>query len=234
MSSELAVPDDAGAAEEAPRRYPQLRFIMPPGATEIVLVRHGESMPVDPARPFPLLDGRGDPELAPGGRAQAVLIAERLAKSEVHAIYVTPLRRTAETAEPLASRLGLVPVVEAGLVEVHLGEWGDGSYRQKVSERDPLAIEMISKERWDVIPGAESNEEVRARVEDAIERIAARHRDQRVVAFAHGGSIGAVLARAAGSRPFAFVGSDNGAISRLVVDRDRWLIRSFNDRSHLD
>jgi len=222
---------DVGSAT---RRYRQIRFELPPGATEVLLVRHGESEAVDPDRPFPLVDGRGDPELSQLGLEQAVLIADRLAATRVDAIYVTSLRRTAETAAPLAARLGLVPEVEPALAEVHLGEWDRGIYRQRVAERDPVALQMAEEERWDVIPGAESNASIAARVGPAIARIGERHAGERVVCFAHGGTIGAVLAIATGSRPFAFVGSDNGAISSIVVAGPHWLLRGFNDRSHLE
>lgn len=165
---------------------------------------------------------------------QAARIADRLGDSDVSAIYVTPLRRTAETAAPLAARLGLTPVVEPDMIEVHLGEWEEGRYRQKMAEGDPLAAEVIRQERWDVVPGAESNDALAARVTAAIGRIAAAHPDEAVVVVAHGGSIGAVLARATGARPFAFLGTDNGAIARLVVAGDRWHVRGYNDRCHLD
>ena len=39
---------------------------------------------------------------------------------------------------------------------------------------------------------------------------------------------------ATGSRPFAFTESDNGAISSIVVAGNRWHLRSFNDRAHLE
>ena len=42
-----------------------------------------------------------------------------------------------------------------------------------------------------------------------------------------------ISARAA-AHGFAFVGSDNGAISRVVISGDRWIIRGFNDTGHLD
>ncbi|MGO9151443.1 MAG: histidine phosphatase family protein [Acidimicrobiales bacterium] len=218
----------------ATRRYGQIRFEPPAGATELLLVRHGESQAADPDRPFPLVDGRGDPQLSQLGREQAALIADRLAATRVDAIVVTSLRRTAETAAPLAARLGLVPEVEPGLAEVRLGEWDGGIYRQRVAEGDPLALRMVEEERWDVIPGAESNATIAARVGPAIGRIAERHAGERVVCFAHGGTIGVVLAIATGSRPFAFNGSDNGAISIIVVAGPRWLLRGFNDRSHLE
>lgn len=235
MANEQHLPaETAKDPGPATRLYRQIRFVPPAGAAELLLVRHGESQAANPDRPFPLVDGRGDPELSPLGREQAVLIADRLTATRVDAVYVTSLRRTAETAAPLAQRLGLVPEVEPDLAEVRLGEWDSGVYRQRVTEGHPLALRMAEEERWDVIPGAESNAAVAARVRPAIERIAERHPGGRVVCFAHGGTIGAVLALTTGSRPFAFIGSDNGAISSIVVAGPRWWLRGFNDRSHLE
>ncbi|MGH9170605.1 MAG: histidine phosphatase family protein [Acidimicrobiales bacterium] len=213
--------------------YRQVRFAAPPLATEIVLVRHGETIPADPRRPFPLLDGHGDPELAPEGVEQAERVAQRLALTRIDGIYVTTLRRTGETAAPLAALTGLVPMVEPDLREIHLGEWEGGLYRQKVLSGDPVAIEMLETERWDVVPGAESNETLADRVTGAIGRIAAAHAGGRVVVVSHGGAIGMVLSVATGARPFAFVAVDNGSISTIVVAGNRWHLRGFNDVCHL-
>jgi probable phosphoglycerate mutase len=216
------------------RRYRQVRFERPSSATEILLVRHGESAEADLERPFPLLDGRGDPGLSGLGRAQAAALADRLAGEEIDAIYVTPLRRTAETAAPVAERLGLAPLVEPGLVEISLGEWEGGFYRQRIAERDPLALEVFARQRWDLIPGAESNDAVAARTAAAVRRLAAAHRGGRVLAVSHAVAIGTLLSQAAGAAPFAFVLGDNASISVLVVDGERWLVRRFNDTAHLD
>ncbi len=214
--------------------YRQIRFLRPRDATEIVLVRHGESAVAYPDEPFPLLEGHGDPPLAPEGRAQAERVADRLAGSEIAAIYVTNLRRTGETAAPLARLTGLVPREEADLREVHLGEWEGGLYRQKVLESDPLARKMFETERWDTVPGAESNEAFAARLTRGVSRIASEHRGERVVVFSHGGAIGMILALATGARAFSFTALDNAAISTLVVSPERWVVRSFNDAAHLE
>ena len=213
--------------------YRQRPFRPPPDAADLLLIRHGESQPAFPDEPFPLVDGHADPELAPGGHQQAQLLADRLAGAGIQAIYVTTLRRTVQTAAPLASRLGLTPVVEARLREVHLGEWEAGLYRKMVADRHPIAQQMWEQERWDIIPGAEEARAFAARVGAAISQIAAAHPGQRVAVFTHGGVIGQALAQAARSRPFAFVGADNGSISRLVVTDERWMIRLFNDTAHL-
>lgn len=214
--------------------YRQVRFERTDGSTEIHLVRHGESAEADPERPFALVDGRGDPELSPEGRAQAKALSQRLAECPVDAIYVTQLRRTAETAAPLAERLGIAPALEPGLVEVHMGEWEGGLYRRRIAERDPLAAEVFRSERWDVVPGAESNEALAARTTAAVARIAASHPGGTVVVVSHAAAIAAVLATAAGSRPFAFVAVDNASISSIVVTGDHWTLRRFNDTAHLD
>ena len=61
-----------------PRVFRQSRFLTPPGAAELVLVRHGESEPLVEGTAFPLVDGHGDPALAPEGRVQADRVGDRL------------------------------------------------------------------------------------------------------------------------------------------------------------
>ena len=51
---------------------------MPEGATDIYLVRHGESRAAIEGELFPLVNGQGDPELSSEGRTQALAVAEKL------------------------------------------------------------------------------------------------------------------------------------------------------------
>jgi probable phosphoglycerate mutase len=216
-----------------PVAYRQIQFTVPPGATELLLVRHGESEAAIEGQPFELVEGHGDPALSPEGVEQAELVGERLATEPIDAIYVSNLRRTAQTAAPLAQRLDLVPIVDRDLREVYLGEWESGLFRKKVIERDPIAVRMSEEQRWDVIPGAEPQPDFAERTRAVVERIAAAHPGQRVAVFAHGGIIGEMLSQATGSRAFAFT-SDNTGISQLVIAPDRWIVRRFNDTAHLD
>lgn len=213
--------------------YRQYRFTLPPGAADILLIRHGESQPVRPGVEVPMLGGQADPPLDVRGRQEAELVADRLADQHLDAIYVTPLQRTHETAAPLAKRVGLTPIVEPDLKEVFLGEWEGPAFRMHVSESDPIAIKMFEEERWDAIPGAETAEAFNTRLHRGLTRIAAAHPDRRVAVFVHGGVIGAICAMATSSRPFAFVAADNASISHLVVQPERWVLRRFNDTGHL-
>ena len=217
------------------RKFPQSRFAPPPGATEILLVRHGESAPHVDGESFDLVGGHGDPPLAPEGVEQAALAAQRLIDTgeRIAAVYVTTLQRTVQTAAPLVDRLGLAPIVEADLREVFLGDWEGGEFRKRVADGDPIAQLMYVEQRWDVIPGGEPAHQFRNRVQRGIERIATAHPDELVVAVVHGGVIGEVMNIATGSTGFSFTGADNASITHMVVSADRWVVRCWNDTSHL-
>ena len=216
-----------------PVAYRQIQFQVPPGGTQLILVRHGESEAAIEGKPFELVEGHGNPALSPEGLDQAERVGHRLAREPIDAIYVSNLRRTSQTAAPLAARLGLTPIVERDLREVYLGEWEDGNFRKKVIERDPIAVRMMEEQRWDVIPGAEPQADFAQRARSVIERISAAHRDECVVAFAHGAIIGEMLSLATGATGFAFT-PDNTGISQLVITPQRWIVRRFNDTAHLN
>ena len=217
----------------APREYRQARFAPPPGALDLLLVRHGESAAAVDGELFDLVDGQGDPALHPDGRRQAELVADRLEHEALDAIYVSTMRRTSETAAPLVARTGLEPIVRADLREVHLGEWEGGLLRQKMADGDPVGLRIQAEERWDVITGAEPADTFEARVRGAVADLAAAHAGQRVAVFTHGAWIGALLALATGSRRLAFLGADNASISQVIVVGERWVVRRYNDTSHL-
>lgn len=212
--------------------FPQQFFQPDPGSSQVLLVRHGQSAPFHPDRPFPLVDGHGDPHLTDLGHHQAHLVGTRLAQEPVAAVYASNLTRTSQTAQPLANRLELEIKIEPDVREVFLGEFEGGHLRQHMAEEHPQAVAMRADREWGRIPGAETNAELMARTAGAVARIAAAHQDELVAVFCHGGVIGAVLGHAAGVNPFTFNGSRHTGISHLVITPDRWTIRAFNDGGH--
>jgi 2,3-bisphosphoglycerate-dependent phosphoglycerate mutase len=217
----------------SPRSFSQRPYVGPPGSTELLLVRHGASADSLEGETFELVEGQGDPPLSEAGRHQAEQVGLRLTQEPFDALYVSTLQRTVQTAAPLVARSGMTPIVDADLREVFLGEWEGGLLRLRAADEDPMFVQVMAEQRWDVIPSAESREVFGGRLRRAVERIAAAHPGGRVVVFSHGAAIGEILAQATGSTPFAFVGPDNASISRLVVTPDRWIIRGYNDTAHL-
>jgi probable phosphoglycerate mutase len=215
--------------------YPQRSWVLPADATEVLLVRHGASEAHVPGEPFEFIEGHADPALAPEGEAQARAVGARLAADPPDALFVTTLRRTAQTAAPLIAATGLTPTVVPDLREVNLGAWEGGELRVRVAKGDPLVATMFAEGRWDVIPEAEPQAVFAARVRAGFLTVVAATGPGRVgAAVVHGGVIDELCRQATGAPGLAFIHVENASISRMVVFGDgRWLLRSFNDTTHL-
>ena len=72
-------------------------------AGTIFLVRHAEKVSDAP-----------DALLSKTGEQRAVCLAQTLRDAHIGAIYATPVKRTQQTAEPLAKKLGIEPTIVNG------------------------------------------------------------------------------------------------------------------------
>lgn len=219
--------------DEAPS-YGQYRFRIPPRATDVLLIRHGESAPMPAGPGFPVTaDGQADPDLSPLGREQAEHLGRRLADVHFDALYITSLRRTAQTAAPLIARRPMVANIEPDLREIRIGDWEGGEFRRREVIKDPVMMELLRGGGWGLVPGGEDPEAFATRVRGALRRIQAAHPGERVAVICHGGVIGQAVALATGARPLAFMTCDNASISQLILHEDQWIVRRFNDTDHL-
>lgn len=133
----------------------------------LVLVRHGQT----PSNVSGALDtGRPGMNLNARGRQQAADLASRWEEiaPQPHALAVSPLARTRQTARPLEERFGLTPLVRAGLREVR-----GGNVEMSASLAD-IAQYMLSvlpwlQGNWDArLPGGENGHELRGRFLPAV------------------------------------------------------------------
>lgn len=196
--------------------------------TLVLLIRHGESMPVVPGTPE-----SKDPPLSPRGVEQAEAVAARLASAGLTAVWSSHLARAAQTAAAIAAPHGLSAGVRRDLREVDLGEWDEGGFRQRAADRDPEYLEFVAAGRWEVIPGAETDDELRGRVVAAVDDLAATHAGGRIAVVCHGGSINAWLAHRFGAHRSMLVSIDNTSITTLRTDGENWLVQGVNDVAHL-
>jgi probable phosphoglycerate mutase len=162
--------------------------------TLVLLVRHGSTPTTGKVLP-----GRaGGLHLAPKGRAQADVVAERIAAMATPptAVYASPLERTRETAAPIAAALGLRVRIERGLIEADVGEWTEKSLA-RVSKKK----EWSTVQRWPSgfrFPGGESFVEMSTRGLTAVLGLVADHPGETIVAVSHADPIKAIVAAAAG------------------------------------
>ena len=126
-----------------------------------------------------------------GNAAQADRLARTLAHMRLTAIYTSPLARAADTAQRVAVRHDLSPVVVPDLREIEFGEVEGLQFDDYPAE---LRIALLNAPASASFPGGESYEDLRTRVVGAVAELAARHDGETVVATSHAGAIRAALA----------------------------------------
>lgn len=164
----------------------------------LVLVRHGQAAA-----------GWGadrDPGLDDVGRAQATAAADALSPLGPLPIVASPMRRTIETAAPLAQRWGVDPVVDERVSEItaptdDLDERTEWLSRAMGGRWPELGPEYVA---W------------RAAVGEALADIAERHGDAVVVT--HFVCINAAVGLATGDDRFRCFVPDNGSRTTLEID----------------
>jgi probable phosphomutase (TIGR03848 family) len=156
--------------------------------TTLLLIRHASHALVGKA-----LAGRMDGvRLDERGRRQADVLAERLATSEIQAIYTSPRERTVQTATPLAQRLGLELSMEAAFDEIDFGDWTGKTFAELAGEPSwPVWVDRRSVAQP---PNGEPFVDVQRRALDGIHRLRAAHPEHTVAIFSHGDVIKSVLA----------------------------------------
>lgn len=162
----------------------------------VILCRHGAT-DYHPDRFYEEGDG---PLLNPEGLAQAEALARWFARARmpVEAIYVSPTRRTMQTAGPVERVLGIQATPLPGLAERSVGQW-NGRLVDEVKRED-----SDGWKRWKADPlgfappGGESLAEFGRRVDASVEDLIRRHSGGVVVAVTHVGTIRAALCAALG------------------------------------
>jgi len=151
----------------------------------LVLVRHGRTI----ANAARVLDSRppGAP-LDELGRAQADLLAERLADHPVRAVHASQAIRTQQTAAPVAAAHGLAVEVVDGVHEVSIGELEGRSDEAALETFFEVYNAWWRGELDARLPGGESALDLRARFLPAVERIVGAD-DGDVVLVSHGAAI---------------------------------------------
>lgn len=162
--------------------------------TNLWLIRHG----APDAAVRGVCYGRLDVGLAPDGRRQFILLAERLRSEPLAAIYSSPRKRTIESAALLAAHHGCGVHIVEDLREINFGDFEGLSY-DEIQRRYPELYRQWMERPTEVeFPNGESFSTMRARVLSAVGAMRTRHAGQSVAIVTHGGVTRIVLADALG------------------------------------
>jgi broad specificity phosphatase PhoE len=183
------------------------------------------------------IQGNQDPPLSPRGRRQAELLARRLRVylPRAAAVYTSPLRRAAETAETVRAATGLPVLPDPGLREMCLGNW-EGMTVPEIQTAFPGTYEAwLADPLMHPAPGGEHLEAFAGRVTDAFERVRAAQPGNDVILVSHGGPIKALLCHVLGLeiRWLFRIKQDNTAVSLVEVDGATRRVVLVNDTCHL-
>lgn len=224
----------SGAAEPTEKKAPNTLYgwSASTGVTTVaMLLRHGET-PLSIEKRF---SGRGDVALTERGEAQAAAAAERMAGMGVEVIISSPLRRTRQTAEAVAAKVGREVIVDDGFAEADFGEWEGLSFGE-ISKQSPEQLKAWLADPSVAPPGGESMVAAGARVAAARQRAIEAYDGQRLLIVTHVTPIKLLLRDALDAPIHTVFRVHLDLASLTMID---WrpsaadVVRLVNDTSHL-
>jgi probable phosphoglycerate mutase len=137
----------------------------------LYLLRHGETEYSQKGGYCGALDA----ELTPEGQSMAQAFADTYREIEWTDVYVSPMKRTMSTAQPLCDAVGLPMQVREGLREISYGAWEnqDLDYVKQHHEQD--YIRWMTEPAWNPPTGGETAVQIANRAMAVIAEIEAKY-----------------------------------------------------------
>lgn len=197
----------------------------------LLLVRHGQTLWNHVSR----YQGHTDVALSDIGREQARLLAQRLRKEEVTAVYASDLKRAYETAEILSAPHGLPVKAVPELREIHFGVWEGLTFKEIQEQYSDLAERWYQYPATVRIPQGETFEELKERAYGAVMNLVQKHDAGSIIVVAHGGTIRTIICGLLDiDLNHAFhIRQDNGALNIIEFYEGYSVLTLLNDVSHL-
>jgi broad specificity phosphatase PhoE len=196
-------------------------------------MRHGQSEMNAQRR----VQGWIDSPLNDVGRAQALLLAQRLRCEAPVILYSSPLSRARETAEIIAAQLDVPVGVDERLKERGVGVIA-GMNNEEIEARFPDWVAQWRVTGGDTPPpGSEPRKGFWGRVAGVFAEIVARHPNDVVAVVSHGGTIGTYLSQLVGLEDFRKRSSfrlSNCSLSIVEIGDMRPRIVLVGDSCHLE
>lgn len=189
---------------------------------ELIIVRHGLPVRIEGA------DAPADPSLTDLGKAQAEAMAAWLGQEPLDAVYVSPMARARQTAEPLCRVLGYDPIVVDGIAEYDRDEHSYVPIEELKAE---------NSEGWARLIASGTSDERRTWREGIVaefEAIIDANRGRRIAAVCHGGVINAYVSHVVGIdsaqffEPFytganRIMAASSGERTVVTINESHWL-----------
>jgi broad specificity phosphatase PhoE len=179
--------------------------------------------------------GQSDPPLSAQGRSCIAALADSVRPLPVSAIFCSDLRRTRETAAPIAEQFQLACQTSEELREIYFGRW-EGLAWSEVQRHFPDDARAWAKLfPHHSPPGGESFRNFRNRVIGELERLADKNQNACAVVVTHAGFIRSAISWVLKipDECIARIGQDYGGITILEKALDSWTVPTVNAHGHL-
>lgn len=154
------------------------------------------------------------------GQQQAARLADRLSAGSMAAIYSSPLERTLQTAQAIASRLTLPVQVSDAFAEIDFGEWTGQRFADLAA--DPRWQAWNSFRSSAPLPAGGLMIEVQTRAVAALQGLCQQHPEQGVAIVSHSDVIKAVVAHYLGLHLDLFQRIEISPASVSIIAVQRW------------
>ncbi|MBR3791284.1 MAG: histidine phosphatase family protein [Clostridia bacterium] len=201
--------------------------------TEIILIRHGESM----GNLVNSFLGHTDLDLSPKGYKQAELLRKHFENIDIDLIFSSDLKRAYNTVKPISEMKDIPIITSKNLREIHAGEWENKHFDE---------LETIFEKEYDIwknniglakCTGGESVEHLQKRVYEEITKIAKENDGKKICIGTHATPIRSFAAKCDGvslgelkNYPWAF----NASLSVYEFSNDKFVQKEYNYIEHLE
>ena len=199
-------------------------------STRFILVRHGET----PASIEGRFAGTTDVPLTDQGQEQVRALARRLRQVRVDAMFVSPLLRCVQTAEPITELTGRKPTLTAEIRECDFGSW-ENLTGTEIRDEYGDAFRSWIDDQSTAPHGGESWDDLGGRVGGWFTSASERYDGRTVLAVTHGGPIMWLSRHVAQGSSIGIFSFEIDPASVTVVQRRGpfWRIKLLNDTTHL-
>lgn len=200
--------------------------------TKLYLIRHAEAE----GNLYRISQGQSNSAITDRGYLQIAALQKRFEGIPIDAVYSSDLCRTCVTAGALYLPRHLPLHKRKDLREIHVGDW-EGMTWGEIAQKFPEEMTDFARhlDRW-YVKGAETPEQVRDRMLNAIREIIAENEGKTVAIFSHGCSLRILLGTLQGYS-LAQLGDtpcgENTAVSLIDADGGTLRVVFRDDGSHL-
>ena len=180
--------------------------------------------------------GEVDAELTPDGVRMAKAFAEVYRLVPWTAAYVSPMKRTIATAQPLCDALGFKMELRPGLEEMRYGKWEDKTVEFVKEHYWDDYIHWLAEPAWNPPTGGETSVEIASRASLVITEIQQRYPTGNVLVVSHKATIRIVLCDLLGidlGRYRDRIDIPAGSVTMVKFDLHGPLLQELGNRAYM-